>query len=250
MMKIIIIPLVLLFCSNSYSAPYYRFWRGYISKEMSPEKFLQGLNKIFIPETVEQGREHGLIAYMPVLVPSKLKENKVPDELALVVYESEEKYQVIRKMPRGESYQKLHWDYFDKATSKSLVPSIFDGEIQIEKAYDLLGSAANWQDGVVQFIVRKFKKSYSEAVRKDLKEYFLSIKNKALELSIASHLVLVDKRGIYEYVLYSKKINVSPRPILISDELIVETNIILENKNKEIGLGEGVNRQFTIPSAK
>ncbi len=106
MFKLIIILPIFLFSTAAFSKNYYRFWRGHIAQEMSEENFVKGLNKIFIPETVEQGRGHGLNAYMPVMITRDSVAKEFPDELALVVYDSETKYKEIRKMPRGASYQK------------------------------------------------------------------------------------------------------------------------------------------------
>ena len=237
---------LLVIAQQAQAAHYYRFWRGHIAPKMTAEKFVKGLNEIFIPETVEQGRGHGLISYLPVLIDQKSSISEFPDELALVVYESEEKYQEIRKMPRGSNYQKMHWDYFDKSNSRSRVPERFTGDVEVEDAYDLLQSNSDWQKGRVQYLMRKFKTGFSSEVERKLKKHFKSVKRNAKKLGIKSYLVLVDQLGIYEYILYDSSAEPRGESLLKSAMISTEMNILLKSKNEEVDFGEGVNRQFAL----
>lgn len=244
MLKVIMVLSALFMSSAALSKNYYRFWRGNIANGMTENDFKQGLNKIFIPETVKQGLGHGLVSYLPVLIHRTNTKKIFPDEIALVAYESEEVYRNIRMMPNGTIYERLHWDYFEKSKSKSLVPEIYQDRVDVEKAYDLLGSNTNWQNGKVQFLVRKWKVDFNDEVKKEIKDYFKMIKSKAKNIGIKSHLVLISKIGMYEYILYDK----SNHPIAMNrislDHLDTFMNIVLKNNNLPIDFGEGVNRQF------
>ncbi|MBT3981740.1 MAG: hypothetical protein HOE90_10330 [Bacteriovoracaceae bacterium] len=229
------------FCVNAYSAtPYYRFWRGFMEVSIGESKFLDGLNEIFIPKTVEQGKNDGLISYLPVL-PKRDKPSFIPDELALVTYESEKRYRELRKKPHGSSYQKLHWEYFEKGKSKSLVPQKWSGNAQFEEAYDVLQSEANWQNGFTRFLIQIRADGISDS------EYLNSIekliRNKyenANDLGIRSYLVLVSKSAVYEYILSDSSASFETRQV----GLVLHTSMPARKDNLSIKYGEGVSRQF------
>ncbi len=137
----------------------------------------------------------------------------------------------------------------DKKNSKSRVPSGFSGKISTERAYDLLESNSDWQTGKVQFLMRKFSTKFVDA-KSDLKRYFKLIQNKAKNFGIKSHLVLIDEKGIYEYVLYDKTIDPRAESLLNSKQIKTLMNIVLNNKNKIVDFGEGANRQFSLVKSK
>ena len=236
--------------SIAFAKHYYRFWRGHIAEQMSDLEFEKAINKIFIPETVEQGRGHGLISYMPVFITRNTSAKTFTDELALVVYETKEKYMAIREMPRGSNYQKLHWKYFDRRNSKRRVPQIYNGKIKIETAYDLLQSDLHWQNGKSQFLMRKFKNGLNKELLSNLQNYLTTIQTKSKNFGILSHIVLVDQQGIYEYILYDKSIDPRTEYLLFSNEIQTLMNIVLKNKNGKINSGEGANRQFSLVKPK
>lgn len=250
MKKLLITLMILSSGFSAYSKNYYRFWRGEIAEGMSLKQFEEGLNKIFIPETVEQGRGEGLNAYMPVMVSKSLNLKDFPSELALVSYDNEERYRAIRNMPRGANYQKMHWDYFDKSKSKSLVPQKYLGAIQQEKAFDILESDEDWQRGKVQFLIRKYRSGLSSKTKTDIKAYIELVKKNAADFGIQSHLILIGKNGIYEYILFDKNIAPHGDSLFTSEELKTVTNTILKNKNEFVTFGGGVNRQFSLTKSK
>lgn len=242
--------LVLMFSFPAFSKHYYRFWRGHKVPTLSQQEFVKGLNDLFIPETVEQGRGHGLNAYMPVLVNQAAIEADFPEEMALVVYDTEEKYRAIRKMPRGSRYQELHWDYFQKDESKSRVPQAFTGNVEVETAYDLLESDTNWQKHDAVFQLYKFKDGFNSAAKKELKRFFEKIQSEASKRDLLSYLVLVDAKGVYLYYLkdarFTKKTDIALDPTLFESVVKVPLN----TNNKAITWSEGNNRQFLLGPAK
>ena len=158
------------------AAPFYRFWRGYKKAELSKEDFQKAIAKTFVSATVEYGAGKSLIAYIPA-IPQQIEDSAnilIPDEVALVVYDSKENYEALRATPMGKAYGDLHWNYFVRApqdpalpvpanASKSAVPEAFTENTILEngKAYDLLQSTPQWQKGLVK--VRFLKRNTQEA---------------------------------------------------------------------------------------
>ncbi|MGZ3687287.1 MAG: hypothetical protein ACXWP5_14270 [Bdellovibrionota bacterium] len=150
-MKTTLLATVLIFTSTwawaAESTPYYRFWQGFKRSDLTQEAFSTGLDKNFISKTVEVGGGgKGLIAYLPALTPESKPEG-VPDEIALVIYQSEDAYKALRATPEGAAYADSHWSYFDRAKSASRVPVLFAGAVDASSAYLLTGRDVNWQQG-------------------------------------------------------------------------------------------------------
>ena len=133
-------------------ASFLRFWRGFPKGELSLQQFNSALNDIFLPATAALAKTTAnLISYQPLLLPEYLLETeKLPVELALVEYASEAEYRSYRETEEGQAYSNLHWNYFEKSTSKSTVPTAFAGVLESEKAY-LLGGNIHWTSGPTFF---------------------------------------------------------------------------------------------------
>lgn len=138
------------------STGYYRFWRGFKIAGMTSARFRAQLASRFMPATVKINAGKGLVSYT-VAVPPSEKPSVIPDEFALVAYESEEKYRKQASSPEGQRYGRMHWDIFDSKTSKSIVPVRFHelnpDIISADVAYDLVDRSTNWQQGYVTFII-------------------------------------------------------------------------------------------------
>lgn len=122
------------FLLGNASASYHRFWIGYRTPEVTSAQFSKGMNEVFFQKTIKSGKGKGLIGYQPYLI----KKNDIfPDEIALVTYESEAKYQEIRATPEGKAYSEMHWDYFVKEKSKSIVSEPLKDALGIDASYEL-----------------------------------------------------------------------------------------------------------------
>jgi hypothetical protein len=249
MNKLFISLLFLIVSSNAFSAHYYRFWRGYKKETMTESNFIKGLNDIFVPVTIKQGKNKGLLSYMPVLSPKNRPLN-VPVEMALVVYKSEEDYRTLRNTEEGQAYGKLHWDYFEKGISKSKVPTLYSGTIALEEAYDVLGSDKNWQNG---------HPHYKLSIRKDgvnddlyinsLKRYVDKTKKELSKKGLDSYIVLIGDKHVIEYFLWENhnamkavenNYTLAARP----KTLAVLQSSNLSKKEKVLSYSQGLNIQF------
>ena len=110
---------------------------------MSVDQFVNGLNDVFISATVKVGSGKGMIAYEPLVtagIPG------LPDEIALVSYQSKNVYDSLYSTEEGKKYQNLHWQYFDRSLSHSLTPESFQGTVVYEHAYDFHGNYTAWKE--------------------------------------------------------------------------------------------------------
>lgn len=145
--------------ANIANASYFRFWRGQMMPTSSYHDFQIGLNSIFVPATGKLiSSVAKLNSYHPFLVDESMSKSEgVPTEMALVEYESENSYQAFRATPEGKQYGELHWDYFDKKNSKSLVPQQYVGQqIEFENAYSFTRSSnLSFMNGIPFFQIIK-----------------------------------------------------------------------------------------------
>ncbi len=192
-MKTLIALLLILTSITANASPYYRFWRGWRRPDVNSLAFQQIMTAKFVPTTVNVGAGHGLTAYLPALPPEH--KSDVPDEIALVVYESKSAYDALRATPQGAAYAAMHDEIFSRDLgSKSTVPEPYMGSIQNEKAYDLLQSNLNWQRG---FVVWKISRINSSADR-----YVRGVAQTFANRGLASYVVLAHGGLLYEYQLW------------------------------------------------
>ena len=132
------------------------------------DQFFDKLARVFIPIAMQIQRIYGLAAYLPAVLP-KDKPVCLPDEVALVFYESKEAYRATMEYPGGRAYQDMHAIVFSLARSQSGFPEAFAGSVQPGTAYHLLDTKADWQTCPVEL--------WAGARRKDmnLKSYLGSL---------------------------------------------------------------------------
>lgn len=242
-MKFIIIVSTLLMSIMAH-ANYFRLWRGEPKKEISYAQFQDGLNSIFVPAT--ENLKHSIArlkSYHPFLLNEAMsKSEEIPTEIALVEYESENSYKSFRTSPEGVRYGNLHWDYFNKEKSKSLVPVAFIGqEIEFESAYSFTRSSTLSFASAYTFIqIIKRTESFSdyewkECIRGHLD--FISYQN------VVSVIFLATKDYYVEYTLWNSvndkeesdrntsKTEVDPRrgPYDVINDRLVEVGKIVVN---------------------
>jgi 5-methylthioadenosine/S-adenosylhomocysteine deaminase len=143
-----------------------RVWRGYRKSGMKSEDFGNQLGSVFIPSAVQTQVPLGMTAYLPTVLPYR-KAKSVPDEIALVFYESKEVYGQTFKTTAGRAYGLLHGTVFaptkglpsDQHPSASGWPDLFNKTLKPNKAYYLFKSKTDWQKGSVYLYVGTRKQS-------------------------------------------------------------------------------------------
>ncbi len=132
-----------------------RVWRGFSVEGPPRTKFHEKLRTTFIPGTPQFQSPLGLTAYLPAVLPVDVP-NGVPDEIALVFYESQEDYNDAKDTIAGRAYADLHSTVFSFAAprrSTSDWPTIFSGGLELEKPYFLFDKNVDWQSGHVNVLV-------------------------------------------------------------------------------------------------
>lgn len=150
----ILVLLALSYSATAEAASYVRIWRGHQKPGLSDEAFVRGMNHSLLPATGELALTQAkLEVYMPVLLPAQ-RAAALPAEVALLSYESEDGYRAYRATAEGIHYGDMHWDLFDKATSGSLVPAPYAGNVAFEQAYAVVPALdPSWSTGQASFRV-------------------------------------------------------------------------------------------------
>lgn len=97
-----------------------RLWLGwrtaaYMTEAAGWKRFTDHLAQTFVPATWEVMSDFGLRAYVPSIF-SPSEPPYLPDEVALLVYESKAKYAESKSMVRGRGYSVMHAALFDFTT--------------------------------------------------------------------------------------------------------------------------------------
>lgn len=231
MKAIILISSILI--TTASNASFNRVWVGHKKRDVTTTYFLNGLNKTFFKDTISVGKGRGLISYQPYV--TQMNSN-VPDELALVIYKSKEKYRQIRSTPEGERYSALHWDYFEKDISKSTVSVPFEGKLVEGQAVELRPTFQNWQQGFTHVAIY--------AAPSDLQHLASAFEKLKKNSDVNNAILLVTPKWIIEYrslKTKSAKYIKLPLKLLETHQL---TNSSLESLKESVGFGEGVNFNF------
>jgi len=123
-----------------------RVWRGFRLATEMPQDFLTALGTIFIPATAILQRLYGLTAYLPTVLPQS-KPAGVPDEIALVFYDSQQAYNDTALIVAGRSYSALHKTIFAFPSSLSGFPVMLGSRLALDTPYFLFPDAVDWQGG-------------------------------------------------------------------------------------------------------
>jgi NAD-dependent dihydropyrimidine dehydrogenase PreA subunit len=109
----------------------------------------------------------GLSAYFPALLPDSIPFGsndrflKIPDEIALVVYPSQEEYEnAIKNSVAGRAYGLLHWPVFNGKDpeippSKSGHPEPWAGQLNWDTPCYLAPEAIDWRSGITRLLAAR-----------------------------------------------------------------------------------------------
>jgi len=129
-----------------------RVWRGFRLGTLTPADFLQDLGTIFIPVTAQLQRLYGLTAYLPTVLPSSKPEG-VPDEIALVFYQTQQAYNDTSNIVAGRAYSLLHKTVFAFPASLSGFPVVLGSALALDQPYYLFAGEVDWRGGFTQVFV-------------------------------------------------------------------------------------------------
>jgi hypothetical protein len=130
-----------------------KVWRGYRASSLQLSDFLAKLGSVFVPATVEMQIAAGLCAYVPA-VPAGLpnKPDSVPDETAILFWESQQTYTDAFEMLAVRTYTLTHGPVY-RAPSTATFPVLFAGTLKSEQPYFLVNRPADWMHGQVTHLM-------------------------------------------------------------------------------------------------
>jgi hypothetical protein len=129
-----------------------RVFRGRKKADTRRDAFVQRLEQLFMPITIQMQRLYGLTAYLPAVLPEH--QSAIPDEVALVFYRTQECYHEAKRCIGGRAYSELHELAFDMSASHSEFPQLLASDkITPDQPYHLFDRSIDWQTGYSRLLV-------------------------------------------------------------------------------------------------
>jgi hypothetical protein len=138
---------------NTVPADAVRVWRGFRNPSMALPDFFARLGTVFIPAAVVMQIEVGLNAYIPsVFAGLDGKPDTVPDETAILYWESQDTYRHGFDTLAVRTYTLTHGALY-AAPSGAAFPVPFTGQLAVNQPYVLTTGPNDWMHGQVQHLV-------------------------------------------------------------------------------------------------
>lgn len=128
-------------------------WRGFRAPTIDLPAFYERLNTVFVPATVLMQIDAGLDAYVPtVLGGIKDKPDEVPDETAILFWDSQRTYSDAFKTLAVRTYTLTHGAVYTQGSGAGF-PLPFSGTLAADQPYHLSDRGADWMHGRVRHLV-------------------------------------------------------------------------------------------------
>ena len=133
-------------------------WRGFMAPPpRTYANFVDFLGNVFVPACALLQPKVGLRAYIPTLVPQENKPNAVPDQTALMFWDTSQSHNLANGALAVRIYQNLHGDVYDMSRSSLpenpiLLPTDVS-KFVAEQPYYLFANTADWMLGQTQHVV-------------------------------------------------------------------------------------------------
>lgn len=125
-----------------------RVWRGYRNAQLDVATFLSYLGATFIPAATLMQPPAGLRAYLPGVFASETLPAGVPEETALLFWDSQSAYQAATGATLGERvYELTHAGTYDLAACKNGFAAALANPLVSETPYYLFDTPADWMQG-------------------------------------------------------------------------------------------------------
>jgi hypothetical protein len=130
-----------------------RVWRGFRAPTLSQEGFFTRLSTVFVPATVEMQTAIGLDGYIPS-IPGGVKDKPatVPDETAILFWDSQQTYQDGFKTLAVRTYTITHGAVYTKESGANF-PTLFSGTLASGAPAYLFAQPADWMHGTVEHLI-------------------------------------------------------------------------------------------------
>lgn len=131
----------------------FRVWRGFRAPAMTVPAFFERLSKVFVPATVLMQIDAGLDAYVPtVLAGLPDKPDEVPDETAILLWDSQKTYADGFNKLAVRTYTLTHGAVYTPMSGAAF-PVPFGGSLQADQPYHLTDRGADWMHGTVRHLI-------------------------------------------------------------------------------------------------
>ena len=233
-----------------------RVWRGFRSKNITQKDFYDYLGRIFIPTVVQTQAPLGMTAYLPSVLPYN-KPASIPDEIALVFYESKNTYSQTFKRVIGRAYALLHRPVFGP-DSVSEFPTLLKDKFSPNCSYYLFKTKTDWYQGLCGVLVGtrirpQTPKDFHKAIFTKLKTLQMH-QQEGLDgvITVATDDYLIywehwnnstngeDSKGIYELAALTKVVMLTNK----AEETKIPTRLNEKFNGLEIKGGESMNLRF------
>lgn len=129
-----------------------RVWRGYKRKDVALSTFFDKSGSVFVPAAVEMEAPLGLHVYVPAFPAGADKPVTVPDETAILFWETQQTYHDAFKTLAERIYVLTHGPLFGPPSTADF-PHYLDKTFEAEQPYYLVNTPADWMYGVVTHLV-------------------------------------------------------------------------------------------------
>jgi hypothetical protein len=132
-----------------------RIWRGFKNKALSQGKFFADLGSVFVPATVQLQWPSGLDAYIPSFPAGKGKPATVPDETAILFWDSQNAYKSGFNTLAIRTYTMTHASVYNVQDNISTAdfPVLYAGKIVAKQCYYFFPDEVDWMGGAVFHLV-------------------------------------------------------------------------------------------------
>jgi quinol monooxygenase YgiN len=190
----ILLALALAQAAHAWEAPNYRVFRGYRRADVSQETFMAKLAADFIPAAPATHQKNGLIAYVPAVLPSTATPGS-PDEIAIVIYESEAVYNAARNSPEGKAYSDLHWTLFEEPASgrtRSGSAKPFARDLVLDQPVDVFHKYVDWQQGHTAVFAGSRRPTHTPAqFAKEVSEHVAKVRDTFGPMGLDGYIVVL-----------------------------------------------------------
>lgn len=132
-------------------------WRGFMAPPpQTYAGFTKFLGSIFVPACALLQPPVGLRAYIPTMVPQLNKPAAVPDQTALMFWDTPQSHDLANSTVAVRAYQNLHGDLYDMVRSHTPeipMPLPSAASFTAEQPYYLFDTVADWMLGAVRHAV-------------------------------------------------------------------------------------------------
>lgn len=139
--------------TNRFPPDAVRVWHGFRISTLTVEDFCSRLGSVFMPATVELQVAIGLNVYAPTVTAGlEGKPDTVPDETAIVFWDSQDVYHAAFNTLAARSYTLLHSVVFT-SESHAFFPVPFSGNLSSGQPAYFAAGQADWMQGTIRHLI-------------------------------------------------------------------------------------------------